>query len=286
MKLSEMLSSLYQNTVECTFSKETRLWKGASKFGGKPDLPADFTWFYYKGKDFHDVTKNRPLAFLLQIDCEELHPLDVDGCLPDKGILYFFYEMETQTWGFDPADAGSARVYYYDGPKEALASTDFPADLAPDYQFPELRIRFTSRLDLPSCEEFLSDCPGGVLTETELDDYEVERQAALNMADLPDAVTKLLGFADVIQNEMREECERVTNGVYCGGRVALPEEDRVRFAKDSKRWRLLLQLDTVESDRDDFELMFGDCGRLYFYIREPDLKARAFDKVWMISQCY
>lgn len=286
MKLSELLSSLYQNTLECTFSKDATLCKGASKFGGKPDLPADFEWFYYEGKDFHDVTKNRPLAFLLQINCEELHSMDTDGRLPDKGILYFFYEMETQTWGFDSADAGSARVYYYDGPKEGLVSTEFPMDLAPDFRFPELGIKFSSRWDLPSCEEFVSDCAKGVLTDEDLDNYEVERQAALDLPDQPDTITKLLGFADVIQNEMREECEWVTNGIYCGGKVTLPEEDRVRFAKASKQWRLLLQLDTVESNADDFELMFGDCGRLYFYIRESDLKARAFDRVWMISQCY
>lgn len=286
MKLSELFLSLYQNTIECTFSKEAGLSKGVSKFGGKPDLPVDFSWYYYEGKDFHDVTKSRPLAFLLQIDCEEIHPLDLDGRLPDRGMLYFFYEMETQTWGFDPKDEGSARVYYYSGPKQALASTDFPADLVPDYRFPELRLRFHRRHDLPSYEEFLSDRSSRTFTEKELDRYEVERQAALDTEDLPDSITKLLGYADVIQNEMREECEQVTNGVYCAGIVRISKEAQARFAKASKQWRLLLQLDTVESDADGFELMFGDCGRLYFYIRESDLKARNFDRVWMIAQCY
>ncbi len=49
-------------------------------------------------------------------------------------------------------------------------------------------------------------------------------------------------------------------------------------------WQLLLQLDTVR--KDDFELMFGDCGRIYFYIRKDDLKARRFENVWLILQCF
>ena len=46
---------------------------------------------------------------------------------------------------------------------------------------------------------------------------------------------------------------------------------------------LLFQLDTVASG--DFELMFGDCGRIYFYIRREDLLARQFDRAWLVLQC-
>ena len=31
--------------------------------------------------------------------------------------------------------------------------------------------------------------------------------------------------------------------------------------------------------------MFGDCGRIYFYIRREDLVQRRFDRVWLIQQC-
>ena len=50
-----------------------------------------------------------------------------------------------------------------------------------------------------------------------------------------------------------------------------------------KDWLLLFQLDTVT--KDDFELMFGDCGRIYYYIRKEDLEARNFYNVWLIMQC-
>ena len=52
----------------------------------------------------------------------------------------------------------------------------------------------------------------------------------------------------------------------------------------SDRWLLLFQLDTVECG--GFELMFGDCGHIYFYITKEDLAARRFDRIWLILQCY
>ena len=51
----------------------------------------------------------------------------------------------------------------------------------------------------------------------------------------------------------------------------------------SKQWMLLFQMGTVESD--DYELMFGDCGHIYFWIKKSDLAAKNFDNVWLILQC-
>ena len=31
--------------------------------------------------------------------------------------------------------------------------------------------------------------------------------------------------------------------------------------------------------------MWGDCGRLYFWIRQEDLRRCVFDNVWMLLQC-
>jgi len=46
---------------------------------------------------------------------------------------------------------------------------------------------------------------------------------------------------------------------------------------------LLFQMASIQED--DYELMFGDLGNLYFYIRKQDLKERNFDKVWLVLQC-
>ena len=81
------------------------------------------------------------------------------------------------------------------------------------------------------------------------------------------------------------ECDLVTRGYYLGNGWRDVPEDIRKEAKETAfdKWRLLLQLDTVECD--DFCLMFGDCGYIYFYIPKEDLKAKCFDRIWLISQC-
>ena len=84
---------------------------------------------------------------------------------------------------------------------------------------------------------------------------------------------------------MYTECDLVSKGYYLGnGWIGIDKEDR-RLANESayQRWQLLFQLDTVECG--DFELMFGDCGHIYFYIPTEDLMARRFDRIWLILQC-
>lgn len=84
---------------------------------------------------------------------------------------------------------------------------------------------------------------------------------------------------------MLSECELCgRRGIYTGsGYPNMTDEEKERFAEASKEWTLLLQLDTVE--KDDFGLMFGDCGRIYFYILKEDLKNKNFENTWLILQC-
>ena len=94
-------------------------------------------------------------------------------------------------------------------------------------------------------------------------------------------------YADVIQNEMLTECEYVTRGIYRGDATAseaLTDEERAEIADAAKDWTLLLQLSTIE--KEGFELMWGDCGMLYFYIKKQDLAARRFENAWFLLQCW
>jgi uncharacterized protein YwqG len=93
------LEPLKRNAIVINYSEENRekIPKGSSKIGGKPDLPKDFQWYYYNGEDYKRKVANRPLSFLMQINCEEVHKYDKESLLPEKGILYFFYELMTMT---------------------------------------------------------------------------------------------------------------------------------------------------------------------------------------------
>ena len=93
---------------------------------------------------------------------------------------------------------------------------------------------------------------------------------------------QLLGYSGNIQGEMELECQLVTNGVYTGDREGYQNPRVQTLREGAKDWMLLLQ---VDSD-DEPGMMWGDLGRLYFWIRRQDLKARNFDNTWCILQCY
>jgi uncharacterized protein YwqG len=44
---------------------------------------------------------------------------------------------------------------------------------------------------------------------------------------------------------------------------------------------LLLQIDSDDA----LGSVWGDLGRVYFWIRDQDLAARRFDRIWHVMQC-
>ena len=276
-----LLPSLIKTSAAISFRKsEAPLEKTRSKFGGTPYLPKDFVWPIYEGKPSENISK-APLAFLAQINLEELAPFDKEGLLPKKGMLYFFYDARMVCRGFDPVDKNCAKVYFFDGEKEDLIPA-FPSLPLPEQAFEEFEISFSEKRSLPAFEEFSSFYFDG---ECDFEDYDA-RCEKLGVAEAEDGETgssKLLGYADLIQGEMLDDCERISRGVYCGGALRESEEERKDILKHSRDWLLLLQLGTIETDGAD--VMWGDCGKLYFYIKKQDLAERNFDGAWVILQC-
>ena len=251
---------------------------GTSKFGGKPHLPANFLWPYYEGADYMDEeTANRPLSFLAQFNLEEIAEFDTDNRLPHTGMLYFFYELCTMKWGFDPKDKGCAQVYYIEDTTD-IRPVDFPEDLAEDFIIPEFSLKFSSQKNVPDYEEIVGCC-----TDVDWDCYDEER--VLYGCDLSEEETsKLLGYADLIQGDMLFQCAEIADGIYCGGVPEFTDGQCEKLMEERQEWTLLFQMSTVK--KDGYELMFGDCGSIYFYIRKQDLKEKKFDDTWMILQCF
>lgn len=281
MDWKNILPQLYRGRIDSRFvPAQGKLAVGASKFGGRPDVPADFIWPVFETDTREDdQVKERPLAFLAQFDCAQLAPLDPEGLLPKEGLLSFFYELESQRWGYDPKDAGCARVFWFEGP---LAPAEFPAELEEDFRLPEMAAQLSGATDAP---DFQDACPALEYPWT-ANDYRIFDQARRELGmDYPANRSQLLGWPDIIQNNMTLQCEFISRGYYLGGSwEKIPLEERSALRTPSVRdWQLLFQLDTVENG--DFELMFGDCGRIYFYIRREDLAQRRFDRVWLIQQC-
>ena len=282
-----MLETSKRNAILINYSEDEnreKLPKGTSKIGGKPDLPKDFQWFYYKGEDYKKIVENRPLSFLMQINCEEVHKYDKESLLPEKGMLYFFYELFTMTWGFSPQDRGSAKVFYYDGEIEDLVPADFPEDMEKDCIIPESKINFESMNDYPI--DFL-DYYDPDDSDEEMDRKEKEFEKDLKELGYKTDTTKLLGHPELIQGEYWEECEGVAGkNIYYGSAPIKYGSDKVKKAikENAKDWILLMQVNELEIG--DYGLYFGDSGKIYFNIRKEDLKNKNFDNVWLILQCY
>lgn len=242
--------------------------KGKSRIGGKPEVPAGFEWPVYEKK---------PLSFMAQINCEEASIYDKEELLPKTGILYFFYEMETMKWGFHPKDKGCARVFYFNDAVDQLETREFPENLVEEYRYPVREVSFGSEKSIANFGEIF---PMGSLKDWNAYDDILESKGLLDVEHR----IKLLGHADVIQNPMLLECELVTQGINCGDGVEWTEKYEKKYLDASKEWQLLFQMDTVEFD--EKVMMFGDSGRLYYYIKKENLKAGALDKTWTILQCY
>jgi uncharacterized protein YwqG len=92
---------------------------------------------------------------------------------------------------------------------------------------------------------------------------------------------RMLGHSANVQGDMQLEAQLVTNGLYCGDETGYNDPRAKLLERKAGDWLLLLQLDS--DDRSD--LMWGDMGMLYFWIRQQDLKAHRFDRIWMSLQC-
>ena len=276
----EILDSLKKNeiTISTEFNNNSEMID-KSKIGGKPYLPKDFIWPYYQGL---------PLSFLAQISLEEVSLLDKDKLLPSTGMLYFFYELETQEWGYSPQNKGCAKVFYFEDSSN-FELIDFPKNMEDDYKIPEFKINFKSNISLPSYEDFfnLVEDKEELKDITENEFYDIYHSAYDELSKkylVPiEKYIKLLAYPDVIQNSMEEECAAVARGFNMGG-IGYPKKYKEEIKKASKDWILLFQMDTVETS--DYELMFGDCGHIYFWIKKEDLANKNFENIWLILQCY
>ena len=160
-----------------------------------------------------------------------------------------------------------------------LSPAAFPEELPAEYRLPALGVLLSVEASYPSAEDFYAG------REEQNGDWEPywEARTMLGVED-PDNRSCLLGWPDVIQSSFFRECELTDRGHYLGGLCPDLSPEEARAERDAvQNWQLLFQLDTV--DGDGFQLMFGDCGRVYFCIRKEDLAARRFDRVWLILQC-
>jgi uncharacterized protein YwqG len=242
--------------------------ESSSYLGGNPPAFAGFRWPEWNG---------RPLGFVASIDLGRFSAIH---WLPKSGRLLFFYDIEKQPWGYEPKHRGAWAVLYVPEATPITGVVAFPSGLGAKARLPRMHV--SSRVvsipppyDLsPFAKQKQSE---GDITRT-CDAIEALRDAQYG----PCPRHQIGGYADPVQgSEMVQSCQASSLGIDLGAYPdTLPPhvEARLEGAAD---WRLLLQIDSDE----DLEVMWGDCGRIYFWIREQDARKLDFRNAWLILQC-
>ncbi|HEY1120153.1 MAG TPA: YwqG family protein [Haloferula sp.] len=237
-----------------------------SYLGGMPPADLAAEWPHWKG---------RPLAFLACIRLADTG--DTLPWLPRHGRLLFFYDLEETPWGYDPADRGSWQVIHLQGDGDGGSATP-PSNLPKEHRIPVKHLRF-DKADLPPTWDHPS------LDQVELTDSQGEwlEEHRESLRGDNDASHQMGSYASAVQNaDMEMECQLASNGLYVGDSTGYKDPRAAELKEGASDWRLLLQ---VDSD-DDINLMWGDVGMVYFWVREQDARAGDFSRTWMVLQCH
>ncbi len=277
-----------------------------SHFGGSPTVPRGMEWPHWDKHDYltedikrfesrfqeapqstwlRDVALRKrrelsnpivPLLFLGQLFLSEIH---YSAPLPDwpaEGSLAFFFEPSTP--GYDPLSRGHCQVFYFS--KDAdLVPLPHPEGLSSKARFPHRRLSFRPEWTLPT----RIDLGGDHLSVWRNEAYASLCKTLMSTANEREPVHRCGGNPQQIQQDMRLECQLVSNGLYCGDQTGYQDPRRPTLEKGAEDWRLLIQID---SDEKRLGWMWDDVGRIYIWARWQDIKAKDFERSWGILQSY
>jgi uncharacterized protein YwqG len=264
-RLSKDLDALARPSIRiyATPVDEGSLPIGVSKVGGLPDLPPDLVWPEFR---------RLPQSFIAQIRLAEVKPYDVEGALPPTGMLWFFYDAKQEAYGDEPQDCGAWQVLFREGDLVNLQRTPAPAKLPDEGCFKACSVRFAS-------EVTLSQVPRLEIANYDWSDEELEKYedlvAQLTPPDQRAFCHRLLGNPDLVQDDMRLQCQLVSHGVTDADDLAARE-----LKEGTMDWRLLLQVDTDER----IGMRWSSAGMLYYWITSTNLQARHFATAWLVMQ--
>lgn len=250
---------------------------GKTKLGGSPDLPKTISWETSK----YD---NTPLSFLGQVNIKEVKDVDELNFLPDEGILYFFFNLDSGDDGnvifskevkeleraTPPEEFKEQKKSFFKrlltGKSKKRILKESEVEIFKDYNFPSWdslrleRIQKETGTNIKPIDAFKEG-----IFENQYDEGETETTSNHH----------LIGNYDGIQNEFHE-----LNFID----YEIKDFDNLPTAEIEKalKWKLLFQFDSDNN----LEISYGDWGRIYFFIHEDDLRNEKFDNIKISADCY
>lgn len=205
------------------------------------------------GKLLSDIgPESIKMELLAVIDCARISVLSSSfiPAFPSHGWLSFWYNAEEQPWGIQSDDSKHWRVIYSE--EKPIVS--------------DKAISYAAKIDTTIRSSFVLDWADKLKFNTSQKELESWGQFDNQATD----IWRMFGLPDPIQHHEihTEASEAATAAGWISGQ--------------SDDWVLLLQVDST----DQLGFMWGDAGRLYWYISKQDLAQRDFSKVWLVLQCY
>jgi uncharacterized protein YwqG len=201
--------------------------------------------------------------------------------LQESGWLLFFYDAEGQPWGYDPKHRGRWRVLYVQTGSGPLERRERPAGASADRpaSFKTCALQMRSEVCLPDVFDLLF--PLDVEDEDVFEGYMRFLEETETTIEPFSQNHRLLGHPALVQADMREKCQLVANGLYCGDGSGWRDPRAKALLPAAREWQLLLQVDT---DEEGPRWSWGLGGRLYFWIRRDDLDGSHFEDAWAVVQ--
>lgn len=248
--LQTMEENILASMHECIHVQPTKSLAhkvASSRLGGSPNLPVGWTY---------PTFQNEPLVFIGQLNLEEIQAAGVANELPERGLLYFFYEAAEQSVYGELKNRDGWRVLYFDGDLSTLQPAPYPGD----HEYGTLPAN-----DLLLRKGLSLHAEAITVPDKYWDAYYDEFLPAFSEINGSYLCNhQILGHPHNIQGDVFEEIDYFRN-VESGG-----------------PYTLLLQ---VDSDETNLNVMWGDVGTIYFVIANDDLRARRFENSYFSYQC-
>ena len=242
---------------------------GETRIGGIPDLPEDLPW---------PSTQGKHLSFLGQLRVSEIRNFDEKRVLPKQGFLYFFVDLEDLPDGQISEDASKFQVLFCSEEKAKLVRTSPPKDsLAKTLN--SFSVEYYPRASLPPEES-----PEAQNLNLSVDDWDryYDLTQELERIDPSDRAPKhkFLGYSDLLQGDLRLDCELIRNGLSCRDEENFRSPKIEKYETGLSDWQLIFQIDQDEELGPDWR----PPGRIYFMAPKEALRNGRLEESWMVLQ--
>lgn len=241
---------------------------GTTRIGGLPDLPEGIEWPRVAGardERSGDWWTNaqwekicgHPYSFLAQINFSEVKPFDIEGMLPDSGLLSIFYVDPWYSADATGSYGDTVLVLFHSEPE--LERRNAPPDLPSDRLYGSLLLTPKLEFTVPSPYDLVSPALSEEFIDAHLEFWD----------SLESKVAEIQGFA-LPQGSIGHPEHRLMGYPHLIQSFGSPRD-----------LRHLLQIDDDWSfaGSPSIGMHWGDAGMVYVWIHPDDLAAKRFSNV-------